>query len=269
MPATALESRHLPAPSPTALPVPLLPTIAFGSLKGGTWKTSCAVAVAERLAFSGLSVLLLTTDQQEDSRSRLGIGPAEGPIARVGRGDGSITVVGLRGARAVDALYRSGPGPIGDFDVAILDSPPTLHAGQLPGIVLVVPLDGGDAARNAVTMLRGAPANIGIVLVRVGADSDAAGWQAEAKAIAQAAGREDCRYVPDPLPPSPNVKAAHDAGTSVWTLPRRGRTRAFLSGIETLAAVAWEHAGIDRPMPPPPPAASLVYVPGWDDDDAA
>ena len=55
---------------PPGLYAPLLPTVVVASYKGGAGKTALAVPIAERLAFAGLRVLLLTCDTQEDARFR-------------------------------------------------------------------------------------------------------------------------------------------------------------------------------------------------------
>ena len=77
-------------------------------LPGGVWKTCISASLAERLAFAGLDVLYLVTDDPLDARRRLGISESDPDVARVQRGPGSITVVGLAGVHAVDVLYRSG-----------------------------------------------------------------------------------------------------------------------------------------------------------------
>ena len=51
---------------PPGLYSPLLPTVVVASYKGGAGKTALAVPIAERLAFAGLRVLLMTCDTQED-----------------------------------------------------------------------------------------------------------------------------------------------------------------------------------------------------------
>jgi hypothetical protein len=73
-------------------------------------------------------------------------------------------------------------------------------------------------------------------------------------------------YLPEPLPRSDPVKKALDAGQSVWDLPRRNRTLEFLTGVETLAHVAWRRIRPGSELPPRPRRAP-VSVPGWDDDD--
>ncbi len=262
--AQPLRSRPLPA---DAAPEgrPLIPTMVLSSWKGGVGKTALAVSAAERVALAGRRVLLMTVDEQEDARARLGSGASKEPVVRVPRGDGSVSVVGMRGARAADLLYRTGPGSLGTFDLAILDTPPTQAPGLLPGVILVVPLDGADAARNAVTLLRRVPASSEIVLVRVGT-ADVDEWRHDANAISEAAGRA-LTFLPNPLPHSPAIAEAHAVGGSVWALPRRGRTHRFLDGVEIIASVAWSRIAPGRAMPPPPPSKSLPFIEGWDDED--
>jgi hypothetical protein len=268
MPATPRRSSRL-AEDPPGLHQPLLPTVVVGSYKGGTGKTSLSVAIAERLAWAGLRVLLLTCDSQEDARHRLGVQPHEPQIARRSYGDnGTVTVVGIRGAQAVEVLYRSGPGSLGAgmFDMAVVDTPPEVIGGSLPGVLLIATLDGTDAARNLITMLRRTPANTEIVLVRLGRQ-DPAEWVQNAGEIEKAAGRA-LGYVEAPLPRTRRIKAAHDEGRSVWTVRRSGRTLEFLDGVEELAHIAWHRLFSGRQWPTMPRLSSnAAYVPGWDDDE--
>lgn len=248
---------------------PLLPTATVASFKGGVWKTALSVGLAERLAYAGLRVLLLTTDPQEDARSRLAIPPSAPQGAKVSRGAGSVTVVGARGTQAVDLLYRSGPKRLkrGTFDVAVVDTPPVIAGGALPGVLLIATTDGTDASKHLVTMLEKAPENTRVVLVRVWR-ADQAEWERDSDAICQAVDRP-VLYLPDPLPQSKPVKTAHDDGRSVWSLPRRGTTLEFLNGLETLASTFWKGFHSDSLPDMPRRRTSGVYVPGWDDDDAS
>ena len=126
-------------------------------------------SIAERLAFAGLDALYLVTDDQLDARRRLGISESDPDVARVQRGSGSVTVVGIAGTHAVDVLYRSGPGRFGKFDTIIVDTPPVKKGGCLPGVLLIAPTDGDDASANLIRMLRATPANTDVVLVRIDA----------------------------------------------------------------------------------------------------
>jgi AAA domain len=271
MKPTPIPTRQLPADKPPTL-VPLIPCIVVGSFKGGVWKTSLAIAIAERLAWAGLHVLLLITDKQEDARSRLGIRGNDQPIPRVSRGEGSITVVGARDSKATELLYRSGFGRIGleKPDVVVVDTPPVEQGGSLPGVLLVATTDGNDASRNLVSMLKQTPMNTHIVLVRIKrADIDE--WAHDAEVIAKASGHEDLQYLKHPLPMSKPVERALGEGHSVWELSRRGCTLEFLNGVETLAGVAWTRLFPNKAMPPKPPPsrAAEAYISGWDDEDDA
>ena len=71
----------------------------------------------------------------------------------------------------------------------------------------------------------------------------------------------------EPLPRVDAVKEACDKGRSVWSLPRRKPTIDFLSGVDTLAHLAWHRTGRDQQWPPmPPPGSTPLYVPGWSRD---
>lgn len=253
-----------PQPQPAApLSTPLLPTIVFGIHKGGAWKTALAIAVAERLAFAGCRVLLITADDQLDARFRLGIRGAVPEVARVARGPGSITVIGAAGPRAIDILYRSRPKDLGAFDVAVVDTPPTSKGGCMQGVMWVAPVDCADAARNLVNQMELTPANTSLILV--GADNkDADAWQRRVSAIEEASGKE-VDFYPHPLPPVPAIKAAHEESRSVWTLPRQGGVRPFLDCTETLARLMWMRFHPDDEPLPKMASAPTVYIPGWDD----
>ena len=108
MPANPIRTRRFPE-EPPSRPTPLLPTTVFASFKGGVWKTSLAVATAERLAWAGLHVLLITSDRQEDARSRLGIKPSEPMIARREYDRGSVTVLAARQDQAIVGASQKVP----------------------------------------------------------------------------------------------------------------------------------------------------------------
>jgi hypothetical protein len=253
------------APSDTA--VPRLPTIVVSSWKGGVWKTCLSASIAERLSFAGLDVLYLVTDDQLDARRRLGISEADPDAARVQRGSGTVTVVGLAGPHANDLLYRSGPGRFGRFDAVVVDTPPVKKGGSLPGVLLIAPTDGDDASANLIRMLRATPANSDIVLVRIDAVPKRE-WEHDAAVIHHASNHAGAlSYLSDPLPRTNEVRDALNRGQSVWTLARRGHTREFLVGVESLAGVAWDRIHPGTALPPLAPAgAAPVHIRGWDDD---
>jgi len=266
MPANPIRPNRLPAGTPQRLN-PLLPTIVVASYKGGVWKTSISVAIAERLAWAGSRVLLLTSDSQEDARARLGVsgGP---PIGTVGYGHGLIKVLGLRGQHAASLMYREGTDRLqqGIFDLVVVDTPPTLIGGRLPGVLLVAPIGGIDAARNLGVMLTETPANTDIVLVKI-RRSDPDEWAAAANGIMATVGRQ-MDYLTEPLPSVKLVAQAHNNAQSVWTLPREGATLQFLNGIDTLAQMASERLPRRQPWTPlPPPEAAIPYIRGWDYDE--
>lgn len=248
---------------------PLLPTLVVASFKGGVWKTSFAVSIAERLAFSGVRVLLITCDPQQDARSRLGVGSQAGDAPVLARGPGSVTVVAASASVASEILYRGGAARLGQgsFQAVVVDTAPTIQSGMLPGVTMVVPLDGEDAIRNAVTMLRQTPANTGVVLVRVNDDDDDS-WLVSAEAIEQAAGRV-VDYHSEALPRSKSIAEAHNNQSSVWSLRRAGPTKRFLEAVDSIA-----HAFSQRLSPRvtwlrPPSPSSGAFIQGWDSDDAS
>lgn len=246
--------------------VPRLPTTVVSSWKGGVWKTCISASIAERLAFAGMDVLYLVTDDQLDARRRLGISESDPDVARVQRGPGSVTVVGLAGAHAIDVLYRSGPARLGRFEAIMVDTPPVKKGGCLPGVLLVAPTDGDDASANLIRMLRATPASTEIVLVRIDRVPKAE-WAHDAGVIAVAANRnEGLVYLPDPLPRTAEVREALNRGRSVWGLARRGMTLDFLRGVESLAGLAWTHARPGTTLPPLAPVTpSGIHIHGWDD----
>ena len=211
-------------------------------------------------------MLYLVTDDQLDARRRLGISESDPDVARVQRGSGSVTVVGLAGVHAVDVLYRSGPGRLGKFDAIIVDTPPVKKGGCLPGVLLIAPTDGDDASANLIRMLRATPTNTEIVLVRIDAVPKHE-WMRDAATIHDASNHAGTfSWLPSPLPRTNEVRVALNRGESVWTLPRRGNTREFIQGIESLAGVAWARIQPETTLPPLAAAASAVHIRGWDDD---
>ena len=266
MPVNPIRTRRLPE-EPHGRVSPLLPTMVFASFKGGVWKTSLAVATAERLAWASLNVLLITSDRQEDARARLGISPAEPVIARREYDRGSVTVLAARQDQAVELLYRKGPTKlgIGTYDIAIVDTPPEEYGGSLPGVFLVAITDGTDAARNLLTTLKSTPDNSEILLVRVHR-IPLEEWAQEVEVLERLTKRS-LDYLDEPLPRADAVKAACDKGRSVWSLPRRKPTIDFLNGVDTLAHQAWHRSGQHQQWPPmPPPGSTPLYVPGWSRD---
>lgn len=266
MPVNPIRTRRL-SEEPPARSTPLLPTIVFASFKGGVWKTSLAVATAERLAWAGLQVLLVTSDRQEDARARLGILPTEPMIARREYDRGSVTVLAARQDQAIELLYGKGPTRlgIGTYDVAIVDTPPEEYGGSLPGVYLIAITDGTDAARNLLTTLKSTPANTEIMLVRVHRIPSEE-WVQEVEVLERLSKRS-LDYLDEPLPRADAVKAACDQGRSVWSLPRRKPTIDFLSGVDTLAHQAWHRLGRHEQWPPmPPPGSTPLYVRGWSRD---
>jgi cellulose biosynthesis protein BcsQ len=239
------------------------------SYKGGAGKTALAVPIAERLAFAGLRVLLMTCDTQEDARYRLGVSRSEGALATRHYGAGAVTVASIRGEKVIDVLYRKGPERmgLGSFDVAVLDTPPEVQGGSLPGVLLVATVDGADAVRNVLTMLQRTPSNSEIVLVRLGRE-DPDNWKQNVSVMEDILKRS-LDFFPEPLLKTKRIKEAHNDGESVWTLPRTGRsTVTFLSAIETFARMAFERARPNHPWPAPPaPSSRAPYVSGWDDHE--
>jgi hypothetical protein len=178
-------------------------------------------------------------------------------------------VTGIRGEKVIDVLYRKGPDRmgLGSFDMAVLDTPPEVQGGSLPGVLLVATVDGADAARNIVTMLKRTPSNSDIVMVRLGRE-DPDDWRQNVGVMEDVLQRS-LQFFPEPLLKTRRIKEAHNSGESVWTLPRTGRSTAtFLSAVETFAQMAWLRARPHHPWPAPPSASSRApYVSGWDDDE--
>jgi cellulose biosynthesis protein BcsQ len=268
MPASPLTGKSSLVEETTLASTPLLPTVVAASYKGGVWKTTLAVALAERLAWAGLRVLLVTCDDQEDARSRLGVTAEAAQVAKLTRGEGTITVLGARNDKAIDLLYRRGPEKLGlgAYDIAVVDTPPQLKGGMLPGVLMLATVDGTDAARNLVSMLRVTPPNSKVVLIKVKRD-DPSTWAQNVNAIEKAAGRE-VTWLKPTLPLATPIRDAHNDGRSVWTLPRRGCTLECLDGFDILAQHIWTSMGRKGAWPPmPSPAKSAVHVAGWDPDD--
>lgn len=250
---------------------PLLPTVVVASYKGGVWKTSLAVAIAERLAMASLRVLFLTSDSQHDGLFRLGQGRS-GVVKAIPYGRGSVTPVGMPGRAVVDVLYRFGPSrlELGTFDIVVVDTPPEIHGGKLPGVFLVVPMDAKDAARSAITMLQETPRNSDIMLVKV-RRSDPDVWNSYVMEIMEGVDsgeKRTIKYLTSPIPASRLIENAHCEGRSVWTLPARPKVFAFLSAVDALAETAWKRLEMRDDWP----KVQLddngdVWIEGWDDQE--
>ncbi len=244
---------------------PKVPAVVLTAWKGGVWKTSVAVSLAERLALAGLRVGLLATDVQQDARARLGVRPADPDPALVQRGEGVVVCAGLAGPQAADVLYRR-PDRLGTIDLAIVDTAPSRRGMRLPGTLVIVPVFDADSTRNNVAAMLSAPDTCRIVLIKTGARLSSDDWRYEVNMIEEALGRY-IEFAPDPLPPARTIAQAHAAGRSVWSIPRRGAARDYLEGIEVLAGAAWRHAGGSSPLPAAPPSgAPETFIPDWDDD---
>jgi hypothetical protein len=265
MTAQPLPTRSTTAAAPVPA-VPKVPTVVLTAWKGGVWKTSIAVALAERLALAGLRVGLLATDAQQDARARLGVKPSDPDVARVERGEGVVVAVGLSGPQAADVLYRN-PRRLGPLDLAVVDTAPSRRGMRLPGTLVVVPVFDADSARNNVAALLAAPANCRVVLVKTGSKLSASAWSQEVDVIAEAVDRP-VQYAPRTLRAHPSVAEAHAEGRSVWTLSQRGAVKSYLDGVEVLADAAWRHADREGPLPDLPDSdEDEVFIPGWDDAD--
>ncbi len=269
MPSTPIRVSMLPEePGPLR---PRRPTIVVASNKSGTWKTTLALAMAERLALAHRHVLLLTCDPREDVRARLGVKPTEPRVTYrfYGKkgGTGIVVVVGLRGSKAVDLLYRVRPIELGIphyFELVVVDTPPEERAASLPGVMLVAPIDGADA-RNLITALRHTPANTDIFLVRAGwLRPDA--WARTVGAVEDALGRS-VSHLADPLLREEPIAKAHAAAQSVWCLPRdHDGTRQFLRSIDALVRRLCERIERRQEWPEVPPSDECApWMMSWDE----
>lgn len=270
MPRT-LPPSSLEPEQPLGVYKPQYPTAVVASYKGGTWKTSIALAMAERLALAGRHVLLITCDSQEDARARMGVRPTEPRVAYRYYGPSApVSVVSLRGPKAVDFLYRVKPSELGIstyFEVVVVDTPPKVQAASLPGVMLVATIDGADAARNTVAALRRTPTNTNITLVHAGS-ADPKEWAQNVSTIGQALGRP-VSHLPDPLPRIDAIAKAHSAAQSVWTIPRGNLdgTRQFLDGIDVLAKRLADQLQSRHDWPEvPPPEKCKPWVVWWDEN---
>jgi len=188
----------------------MIPTIVLTAWKGGVWKTSIAVSLAERLALAGLRVGLLATDPQQDARARLGVTPSDPDVAHVERGPGVVVSVGLSAPQAADLLYRN-PGRLGPLDLAVVDTAPSRRGMLLPGTLVVVPVFDADSTRNNVAALLAAPASCQIALVKTGSKLSASAWSREVGVISDAIGR-DVQFVARSLRAHASVAEAHAEG---------------------------------------------------------
>ena len=254
MPRVSVQSSDLAQRDPSSFR-PVLPTLVFASYKGGVWKTSFAVAAAERLAFSGAHVLLVTCDPQLDACARLGLQRSK-VYQRVSRGPGSVTVVGVD---SPTSLVYGGQAD-GKYQMIVVDMPPVVHGGNLPGVYMVTPLDGPDAEANVLFMLKGTPSTTEVLLVRVGGGPSEQ-WEDTASSIEELSGRS-VDWLSDPIPHSVPLKRALDNGESVWTVSRSGPALKFLAAVDTACKTFWSRA-TNKPFAPVPDVSD-VRLEGWD-----
>ena len=115
-------------------------------------------------------------------------------------------------------LYRKGRSAWGWARLTWRCSTPAeVQGGSLPGVLLVATVDGADAARNVLTMLKRTPSNSDIVLVRLGRE-DPDDWKQNVSVMEDVLKRS-LDFFPEPLLKTKRIKEAHNAGESVWTLP--------------------------------------------------
>ena len=176
MPATPIRSLRIPQ-DPPSRHAPLIPTVVVVSAKGGVGKTALTVAIAERFRVGPVRVLLLTCDSQEDARHRLGCRRLDPAVARRGYGpDGSITVIGIRGEKAIDCCIESDrPAGNRDFDPRSSTRRRRSTVASCPVCYYCRPSMAPTRARNLLTMLSSTPSNTDIVLVRIGRDDPRTG----------------------------------------------------------------------------------------------
>ena len=251
--------------------LPALPTWIVTSFKGGTAKTSIAVAVAERLAHAGLRVLLTSTDPQADcfSRLRLSCPTRDHPVRRVVM-EASTGFIDCHTRTTEELLHLVYAETLrGQYDVLLVDTPAEERLGRLPGVRYVVPVDGYDGLRNAGVLLRGIPPTSTATLIRFGASDT---WERDMEkfyAYRTEAGlsRENVYFYGEPIRRTKAVADAHQRGDSVWSLRRRPALEPLLAVTSGIAWEVWSEVHPDEDFPPPPPAAQGQLVPvveGWD-----
>ncbi|MBU0607835.1 MAG: AAA family ATPase [Armatimonadetes bacterium] len=238
------------------------PTIVVGGFKGGTIKTSTAVAIAERFAWVGVKILLITTDDQLDARRRLGVPPSSAVSATVRRGRGTITVRGMTPDSLVSKLYGEGFGE--DYAIVIIDTPATVKGGTFPHSFLIAPVSNRDSINNLPRLLKRSRRSVNPVVFRfvekrrrMSADD----WADEVGVMHEAAGR-DFTYIENPVHRSDPISDAHDAQGSVWDIPRRDNALEYLDTINELAEMFWETISSQALPPMPRRQSSSVFVEG-------
>ena len=98
MAATPIRTQRLPGEPPGRY-TPVLPTVVFASFKGGVWKTSLAVATAERLAWAGLRVLLMAAKRIGKDNGRFLLCEVSQPVREVLEISGFLGMIEVVGSR--------------------------------------------------------------------------------------------------------------------------------------------------------------------------
>lgn len=125
----------------------MTPIVMIAGFKGGSGKTTIAHHLAARADERGLRVLVIDADPQGDAYRRIVGDGADLDDAPPTAWGGASRIVHSPGGYAL-------PAKAAEFDIVIVDTPPVASPPQGPPPALViVPIDGPDAARNAAETL--------------------------------------------------------------------------------------------------------------------
>lgn len=210
-----------------------MPGLAFLHQKGGTGKTTLAIAAALALSEAGLSVLVLDLDPQGTATAWADRYPAL-------TGGGAGVVVRPQLANRLDtAVTRLARG----FDWTLVDSPPTLDASTLGvlalGLPVLIPVRPAAAdlwpLDRVATIARACGATRMSVVVNQHRDEPLA-------PVADAAAHAGLSLYPEPLPADPGLTGLF----SGEALPPR-------LAVQILRMVRWA-TGVTPPSPGEPGA---------------
>lgn len=246
---------------------PSVPTLIVTNWKGGVWKTALAVAVADLLSRIGVDTLLLSTDPQLDAAKRLGLKPSGG-VQCIPREDAALCVDAVPAGDIPSRVYAPRKPEYPEYQVIVVDAPPERRLSRLDGVSVVIPVDGPDAALNALYLLRQrSPRSYYLLVPILDVDVDMVA-EVAARANKEWPGGK-VEYYGETVPASPTVRRAHAERVSVWDMaPRRraGTLVAFLDLAYEVAEVLWGQVRTD-PMPVLPARGGGLYEPeGWSDE---
>lgn len=193
--------------------------ILLANLKGGCGKTTFAHHLAVRAAELGASVLVIDTDQQGDLYRRL--------CNQQHRDEERLAFCWDKRTES-EVVYSPGEWfEDGKHKLIIVDTKPAaeLPTGPRDPDVIIIPIDGLDAALNANETVGASPESAKVLLVRNGTNE---GGKRMAHAFAELGGYEGVEACPTVVPRGGAIKRTSITCKAAWKDAYKGRDSAAL-----------------------------------------